>query len=428
MSRPRHMSLCTGYGGIDMALEAAFDAQTVAVADIDKGACKILAHRYPDAPNLGDITAVDWSAWAGRVDIISGGTPCQDLSHAGRRAGMTEGTRSNLWVAMREAIATIRPSLVVWENVRGAYSAEADSALEHCPRCVGNPRERGPVLRALGRVLGDLSELGYDAAWYGLRASDVGAAHHRFRVFVFAWSSDLGAQLIVNRVRTAALIEKVDGAASHRVMFPTPRAGDGTKGGPNQRGSSGDLMLPSAAAHLPTPMTTDAKCDGPADPGSNSVQLRAIGRALPTPAVADVQGGRKGRSGSRSDELLLNGIAAAQDWREYEPAIRRQEATFGTPAPLPTEPGRNGKPRLSPRFSEWLMGLPAGWITDTPGITRNEALTAAGNGVVPQQCYAAAIQFAHDFARMDKQWNGPLRVQPFRRRTGAGKSRSGGMA
>jgi DNA (cytosine-5)-methyltransferase 1 len=99
------------------------------VSDIDKGACKILAHRFPGVPNLGDITTVDWSQ-VEPVDVLTGGSPCQDLSHAGKRAGMTEGTRSNLWVAMREAIAQLRPGLVVWENVRGAYSAEADSELE----------------------------------------------------------------------------------------------------------------------------------------------------------------------------------------------------------------------------------------------------------------------------------------------------------
>lgn len=176
-------SLCTGYGGLDMAAEKAFGGKTVWVSDIDKGACKILAHRYPNIPNLGDMTQVDWTT-VEPVDVITGGTPCQDLSHAGKRQGMTEGTRSNLWVAMREAVATIRPTYVVWENVRGAYSAEADSGMESCPGCVGDGT--GVYLRALGRVLGDLSSLGYDTEWRGLRAADVGAPHSRFRVFVTA--------------------------------------------------------------------------------------------------------------------------------------------------------------------------------------------------------------------------------------------------
>ena len=129
-------------------------------------------------------------------------------------------------------------------------------------------------------------------------------------------------------------------------LLPTPRATDGTKGGPNQRGSSGDLML-----------------------------------------VADATGGHERRGGKRGDELLLKGIATHQAWGPYTAAIARWEAIVG-PAPAPTKPGRNGRPKLNPAFAEWMMGAP-GWITETPGVTDNEALRMAGNGVVRQQAGAA---------------------------------------
>ena len=380
----RLLSLFSGYGGLDMAIESVLDVRTAYVADIDPGARKVLAHRFPDAPNLGDVTAVDWPR-LGPIDVIAGGSPCQDLSHAGRRAGMTEGTRSNLWVAMREAIAALRPSLVVWENVRGAYSAGADSALEFCAGCMGEGRlDAGPVLRALGRVLGDLSDLGYDAVWHGLRAADVGAPHGRFRVFVLAypegddtrwWPTGPG-EAEGGRARGDAAgrgllptpttrdhkgaNQRGDDTCLTGALLPTPRATDGTKGGPNQRGSSGDLMLPSAVMRL-----------------------------LPTPSVADVMGGRKARSGERNDEPLLNGIAHANLWGDYAAAIARWEAILGRPAPEPTQTSAKGNPQLSPRFVEWMMGVPDGWITDVPGITRNEALKACGNGVVSQQAEAA---------------------------------------
>jgi DNA (cytosine-5)-methyltransferase 1 len=102
-----------------------------------------------------------------------------------------------------------------------------------------------------------------------------------------------------------------------------------------------------------------------------------------------VEGGRKSHSGERSDELLLNGIAAQNQWGDYGAAIARWEHTLGRPAPAPTQTSSKGNPQLAPAFVEWMMGLPAGWVTDTPGITRNEALKALGNGVVPLQAEAA---------------------------------------
>lgn len=77
------------------------------------------------------------------------------------------------------------------------------------------------------------------------------------------------------------------------------------------------------------------------------------------------------------------------DWGPYGAAIRRWERRLGRAAPAPTERGAKGQPRLSPVFVEWLMGLPSGWVTDVPGLTRNEMLKALGNGVVPQQAEAA---------------------------------------
>lgn len=184
MPELRYGSLFAGTGALDLGVQSVLGGSTAWVCEIEPAPSKILAHHLPDAPNLGDITAVDWSE-VEPVDVLTGGSPCQDLSHAGKRTGMTEGTRSNLWVQMREAIAALRPRLVVWENVRGALSAPADSEMEPCSGCVGGPDD-GPVLRALGRVVGDLSELGYVGGWRGLRAADVGAPHGRFRIFLFA--------------------------------------------------------------------------------------------------------------------------------------------------------------------------------------------------------------------------------------------------
>lgn len=188
MSAPATIGLFEGYGGLTMAVKEVFGAELVAYSEVDPAASKILAHHHPDVPNLGDVTAIDWSAVhveAGRLLILTGGFPCQDLSLAGLGAGLRPGTRSGLWSHMAYAIDQLRPDLVVIENVRGLLSADAACDLEPCPWCLGD--DEGRPLRALGAVLGDLADLRYDAVWIGLRAADVGAPHPRFRVFVLAW-------------------------------------------------------------------------------------------------------------------------------------------------------------------------------------------------------------------------------------------------
>jgi len=86
----------------------------------------------------------------------------------------------------------------------------------------------------------------------------------------------------------------------------------------------------------------------------------------------------------------MGGSTSVVDWGPYESAIRRWELILGRPAPYPTEPGKTGKPRLSPRFVEWMMGLSEGWVTaDDLGLPRSAQLQALGNGVVPQQAAAA---------------------------------------
>lgn len=178
-------ALFAGYGGLELGLAQVWPGSVRVkwYAENARAPASVMAYHHPDAPNLGDVAEVDWTH-VPPVACITGGTPCQDLSHAGRRGGLTEGTRSNLWVSMREAVATLRPPLVIWENVRGAFSATATSELEPCPGCMGNPPTSN--LRAFGRVLGDLADLRYNARWVGVPASLAGAPHRRYRVFVVA--------------------------------------------------------------------------------------------------------------------------------------------------------------------------------------------------------------------------------------------------
>jgi len=144
-------------------------------------------------------------------------------------------------------------------------------------------------------------------------------------------------------------------------------------------------------ALLPTPTSCDYKpTDSPSDLQRHSPGLGAVSAhfsaLLPTPTASDCTGGgqdpdrRIGHTAQLIDEVLTT------RWGKYAPAIARWEQIVG-PAPAPTEPNRNGNPRLSADFSQWLMGWPAGWVTDPAiGISRNDQLRIIGNGVVSLQC------------------------------------------
>jgi DNA (cytosine-5)-methyltransferase 1 len=157
---PRIGSLCTGYGGLDMAVELVLGGHLAWYAETDRHACTILADHWPTVPNHGDIRTVDW-ARVEPVDVLTAGFPCQDISNAGKRAGIA-GKHSGVWSAVADAVRALRPPLVFVENV---------AAL---------------LRRGLDVVEADLAALGYDTSWLCLRASDIGAAHRRDRLFLLA--------------------------------------------------------------------------------------------------------------------------------------------------------------------------------------------------------------------------------------------------
>lgn len=158
------LELCAGYGGIGLAVEPLTGSRVTHVAEVTKHACRILEDRFPEAVNVGDITNYDWNQLAGLVDIITAGFPCQDISNAGRREGIS-GKRSGVWKHVAAAVGVLRPRLVFLENVAVIRT------------------------RGLDVVAQDLAEIGYDLRWTTLRASDIGAAHHRSRWFGVATST-----------------------------------------------------------------------------------------------------------------------------------------------------------------------------------------------------------------------------------------------
>lgn len=400
-------SLFSGYGGLDLAVAEVLDAEVAWHCENDPSAVAVLAAHWPDVPNLGDITTVDWPTTE-PVDVLTGGFPCQDVSLAGPRRGLRAGTRSGLWHHMHRAITELRPSLVVIENVRGLFSAEADGELERCPWCMGDGE--AVVLRALGAVLGDLAGLRYDAVWCGLPASAVGAPHGRFRVFIAAADTDdLGP------IRSRAPRDERSGPAYHSGT-PADTSGDGRDEGrpePARLVGGPDVAERGASA---------ADANGERLEGCRPVGPQAAGgrRLVNTGGTfaADAEGIGYGHSGAQGGQGLSAATVASPPresvhWGQFEPAIRRWEAVLGRTAPVPTvlsercrrrvarrRAGKDKRPVgmrgslrpvrvLNPALPEWMMGLPEGWVTEVPGLSRNNQLKVLGNGVVPQQAAAA---------------------------------------
>lgn len=320
-------SLCQGIGGADLALEA--HGHTVAWgAELDPAPASVCAHHWPDVPNHGDITTIDWDA-VEPVDILSAGYPCQPFSTAGRRQGTNDDR--HLWPAVRHAVASLRPRYVFLENVRGHLSLGA------------------------AIVVADLAALGYVSTWGLLGSSDVGGCHRRIRWWLVATDPDGGGRGPV----VAAVRERQPDTPRRRdlTLLPTPTARDHK--GRNQRSDS--TCLPGAVDLLPTPTAW-------------------LGRR---PANGDGDAARWADP-ERSRELSDCMAAQSGAFGRYAAAVERWAVLLGVEPPAPTD----DKNRLAPAFVEWMMGYPAGWITDLD-LTRTAQLKALGNAQQPQVAYQA---------------------------------------
>jgi len=281
-----------GYSGLEMGVRQVLDAKPVWFAEIDPAPARILQHHYPQVPNLGDVTRVDWRS-VPSIDILTAGYPCQPFSQAGYRKGTND--ERHLWPHVYEAIKSLRPRLAVFENVRGHLTLGLDT------------------------VLKDLAEIGWDAQWTTLRASDVGAPHHRERLFILAHPHS-----------------------------KRPQAGGLTR--------------------RPAPQIT----------WDNDLHSTLAGLNQ----AADINHEMKLRWGDTAPAILTWAMLTG---REPPPIVidhpdRQLHSRFP-----------ESRAATNPEFIEWMMGLPAGWVTEVPGLTRNQQIKALGNGVVPQ-CAAAALR------------------------------------
>ena len=392
-------SLFSGAGGLDMAVEAVFGGRTVWHSEIDKAASKVLAHRWPDVPNLGSITEIDW-ATVEPVDVLCGGFPCQDVSAAGKRAGIKAGTRSGLWAVFADAIDALRPQYVIIENVRGLLSATAHRAVESDNTVVGNRSDR-PVLRALGAVLGDLSDIRYDAVWATVAAADVGAPHRRERVFILACAADpkengLSGQGLSGRVDETqpqpgrgAVPLSSNASHSSRIGWDEGRPESARLVGGFDAAVSGDE--PGRVELLPTPCVVDRLATGEMtleewDESRRSQKERGVGSFGPRgdslgAAILRVEEGTerpdysttKARRGGDEPGVALLPTPAARDFKGSDTAGDHNRhspgmdaVTYHFPALLPTPrtsdtngAGHHGDGGMDVRTTVTLLPTPA---------------------------------------------------------------------
>jgi len=344
-------SLCTGYDGIGMGLGlAGLNLEHLFYAETEPSVSEVLKLEHPEVPNLGDIKTATWPT--GHVDILSSGDPCQSISIAGRKEGRND--PRFLWPWVREAYRQTEPDVILLENVANMTSHDGG--------------------RTMAERFDNLREDGYAVRWTVVGACAIGAPHHRHRWYAVAeW---VGGQT-PEAVRIGKAAHCGAPRSGGRTLLPTPSAADGS-GGPGVSDKRlGGMNLRTAVTLLPTPCARDGEGRNEGSPEfwqrkyermpdriGNGIPLGAAVNLLPTPRACQ-----------------------SERWGRYAEAIALWESITGNPVPEPTMPGPNGGVRLNPALPEWMMGLRPGLLTER--MSRNDALKAAGNGVVPLQAAAA---------------------------------------
>ena len=274
-------SLCTGYGGLDLAAEAYFGAETIWVSEFDKYASKVVEARI-NKPNFGNLKVINWHDME-PIDILTAGYPCQPFSYAGLRKGAQD--ERHLWPYIKEAISILRPSYVVLENVRGHFGL------------------------GFREVLSDFTDVGYDTRWTLIRASDVGAPHRRERLFILAYpnssrwaraeSSDVQAQQ--PRDSSSNLNEYTDTDGQRCSLVGDESRAQGHQG--QSQFIARELVEAIYDKEVPSPL----------DEGKLNVKFVEYMMGLPDGWVTDIDLPR-----SQKLKILGNGVVPQQAYRAIE--------------------------------------------------------------------------------------------------------------
>lgn len=170
-----HGSLFSGVGGFEIAAEKA-GFENIFHCEINPFGSKVLNYHWPKAIHYADITTTDFTIWRNRIDVLTGGWPCTNNSKADQTSDQKQkgldGEKSGLWFHFERAICEIRPTFIIGENVPDVLTINGGGDFN--------------------RIMSGLAGMGYNAQWGVLRASDIGAPHHRARLYIVAYTSGIG--------------------------------------------------------------------------------------------------------------------------------------------------------------------------------------------------------------------------------------------
>lgn len=314
----RYISVFSGIEAASCAF-GPLGMEPVAFAEVDDHASAVLAAHYPDVPNLGDVTKVDWKKYRGKVDLVVGGSPCQSFSIAGKREGLKG--ESGLMYEFVRCVREVRPRWFLWENVPGALSSEHGAAF--------------------GQLLHEMADGGgYGCAWRVLDAQFFGVAQRRRRLFLVGRAG--------NGFREACqVLFESDCVPGNSASSRAKRAELAARAGRSPRAAG---FCNAAVKDACGPTLCMASGQANADVGEN-VGTTLSTRQYKDPPIIVVtrcgcDGGGKGALASENVSLTLS--------------TRNEQSLFD-----PNDGPRYVVRRLTPVECERLQGFPDGW-TDVP--------------------------------------------------------------
>ena len=296
------LDLFSGIGGFALGLEAA-GFETVAFCEIDPYAQKVLKKNWPGVPIYEDVRRITADRLVSDgigVDVITGGFPCQDISVAGHRAGITA-ERSGLWSECARLLGDIRPSYAIFENVTNLLNGGGGDWFK--------------------RVLWDISSVGYDAEWHCIPASAIGAHHHRDRVWIVAYPSSAGSKArssngLGDDDRSCGDARQLAGASEQESVLAYPSGGE-RPAGTEEQGA------------LRAVLKDGAVCDNASGRSASHASV------LADTCIQRLQGGEAprddGKDGAQSRDQLITRLSGVQGSKwEIEPDVGR--VADGVPA------------------------------------------------------------------------------------------------